>query len=129
MVIMAISKIKSAISESQHQTAIFTWRNIMAKQYPILELMYSTLNGVRLTISQARKAKREGNTKGVPDICLPCARKGYNGLYIELKKHGGRASAEQKEFIRKLEYENYKAVVCYGSIEAIDVIKDYVGIK
>jgi hypothetical protein len=89
--------------------------------------MYSTLNGVKLTMRQAINAKRSGNKKGVPDICLPFNNGTNGGLYIELKnRDGGRVSPEQKEYLAFLEENNYKALVCSGASEAIRTIKEYV---
>lgn len=44
------------------------------------------------------KAKAEGTKAGIPDLFCPFPRGQYAGLYIEMKKPGGRASLEQVEF-------------------------------
>ena len=46
----------------------------------------------------ASKLKAEGVLSGVPDLHIPIAKKGYNGLYIELNKNGkaGKVSDNQK---------------------------------
>ena len=62
---------------------------------------------------------------GVPDICLPVARGGYHGLYIELKTKTGSQSPEQKQWQRDLLNEGYCAVVCRGFYEAVDTIDWY----
>lgn len=61
----------------------------MEYKYPELWLLNGSLNGVRLSIGQAVKAKRCGEKRGFPDIFLPVARKGFHGLAIELKKKKG----------------------------------------
>lgn len=71
----------------------------------------------------------------------------YNGLMIELKasehnrvvlkgkdagkivKAKGKLSPEQDEVLKKLTALKYRAVCCYGSIEAINEIKNYFGMK
>lgn len=55
-------KLKSQkLSEHQEQCIIFEWAKIMSSQYPELKLLNASLNGVRLSIGQATKAKRSGN--------------------------------------------------------------------
>ena len=88
--------------------------------------MFSTLNGVRLTIGQATKAKRSGNKKGVPDIWLPVKRGKFSGLVIELKREiGGVVLKEQKEWLAFLNKQGYNAVVCRGFMAAITEIQNY----
>ncbi len=59
-------------------------------------------------------------------MCLPVARNGYHGLYIELKRQkGGTVSETQKSWITALAEQGYKAVVCRGADEAIGTIKEY----
>ena len=46
--------------------------------------------------------QRQGVRAGVPDICLPISRGGYNLFWCELKRYGGcpsDLSAEQKEWL------------------------------
>ena len=63
----------------------------------------------------------------MPDIVLPVARGENHGLYIELKIIGNRPSKEQKEWLKLLKEQGYRAVVCYGSEEAIKEIETYLG--
>jgi len=57
---------------------------------------------------------------------LPVARKGYHGLYIEVKAIDDRIRPSQQEWIDKLAAQGYKAVVCFGAEDAIEVIADYI---
>ncbi len=114
-------------SEYAAQCAIFRFAELMSKQYPELELLVGSLNGVRLTIGQAVKAKKAGMKRGYPDIRLDVARGGYHGLRIELKRQkGGVVSPEQKEWLKRLTEEGCYAVVCYGEDEAKDVLMRYI---
>lgn len=86
-------------TEHQEQAALFEWAELQAKAIPELWLLNGSLNGVRLTIGQAVKAKKAGMKKGFPDINLPVKRGEYGALYIELKtlKPKGTVKPEQKE--------------------------------
>src|SRR5690606_17520809 len=54
-------------------------------------------NGGHRDIREAAKFKRLGTSAGFPDLELPYARKGYHGLYIELKRvKGGKLSDRQE---------------------------------
>jgi hypothetical protein len=112
--------------EWEHQASIFEWAAVSLRKYPKLKLLNGSLNGVRLTIGQAVKAKRAGMKKGYPDIFLPVARGGYYGLYIELKREfSGSTTREQKEWLADLAAEGHYTTVCKGSDAAIKTIIDY----
>ena len=69
------------------QKQIFEWANMSIRKYPELKLLNASLNGVKLTSKVAgAKAKQSGMKKGFPDLFLPVARKGFHGLFIELKR-------------------------------------------
>ena len=119
-------------TEYQEQCTIFEWCELMSAKYPMLKYCHSSLNGVKLTIGQAHKAKLSGMKKGVPDIFLPYNNGEYTGLFIELKRvKQGVVKPEQKDFIAYLNSQGYKAVVCKGSTDAILTLKEYLdqGIK
>ena len=113
-------------SEAQEQTALFQWAEMQKGKYPELQLMFAIPNGGSRHVLEAVNLKKQGVKAGVPDICLPVARVGFNGLYIELKIKGGRVKANQKEWIDELNNQKYKAVVCYGFEESKEVILDYI---
>lgn len=115
-------------SEYLEQVAIFQWRDMNLKKYPELELLHSNLNGVKLTIGQAVKAKRAGALKSLPDLFLPVRKGGYggySGLYIELKASGGKPTKQQIEMLEKLELQGFRTMWCEGAKEAIYNIVTY----
>lgn len=118
-------------SEKQAQEALFTWaRNpAVLKQYPALDLLSSSLNGVRLTPIQAVFAKRGGMLKGEWDIRLPVARGGYIGLAIEMKAGKNKLTAEQKWYRQRLDEEGHFTEVCYDWVTAKDVLVAYLELK
>lgn len=114
------------LTESQEQQLLFEWAALSAGQWPELALMYHIPNGGNRSKSEAGRFKAEGVKSGVPDICLPVARGGYHGLYIELKRvNGGRVSPAQQGWISALRDQGYCACVCKGWDDAAHVIKKY----
>lgn len=113
-------------TESAEQRAVFEWAERMSGRWPELKLMYHIPNeGKRSRITGARM-KAEGMRGGVPDICLPVARGGHHGLYIEMKRvKNSKATREQLEWIEDLVGQGYVAAVCRGCDEAINLITRY----
>ena len=116
------------------QKQIFEWANMSIRKYPELKLLNASLNGVKLTSKVAgARAKQGGMKKGFPDLFLPVARKGFHGLFIELKRDEnkilnikkGVVSKEQHDWIDELNKQGYLAVVCYGFDSAVCVIAEY----
>lgn len=124
------------MSEADHQAALMRWARTQEAMRPELKLLYAVPNGAAFGGSGedrkgARitgwKAKQQGLKPGVPDLCLPVARGGDHGLYIEMKndKPKGVLTNEQKAWIGALLEQDYAAVVCYGWDEARAVIEQY----
>lgn len=113
------------MSEAQHQETLFDWTELQKGKYPELSLLYHVPNGGKRDAIEAARFKAQGVKAGVPDLVLPVARKGFHGLYIELKRPGGRVSAHQAEWLAALEKQGYCAAVCYGWEEAAKKLKDY----
>ena len=126
--------------ESDDQAAIFRWADMKVQigEHRALSLLNGSLNGVKLTIGQAVKAKKQGMKKGFPDIFLPVPRGKYHGLFIELKIKPYRndkgkmvypkVSKEQKWWIEGLIYHGYRAAICYGFDAAVEEIVSYLGL-
>ena len=55
--------------------------NYFRLRYP-KGLIYAIPNGGQRNVIVASKMKAEGVLSGVPDLHIPIAKKGYNGLYI-----------------------------------------------
>ena len=113
-------------SEAEEQMAVIKWAELMSNKHPCLKWLYHTPNGGSRNIAEAANLKRMGVKAGVPDLCLPYPSNGHHGLYIEMKTDKGRPTACQRDYIDWLNEQGYKAVVCHGASEAIDVILNYV---
>ena len=112
-------------TEDTEQQAVIQWARMTAGCWPELKLLHHIPNGGSRNKREAAKLKRMGVLAGVPDLHLPVARSGYNGLYIEMKYGDGRLLASQKEFlIRAAHFNNYCAV-CYTAEDAIAVLQNY----
>ena len=111
--------------ESDEQINLFQWSKLMQGQYPEISLMHSIPNGGKRNIREASRLKKEGALAGVSDIFLPVARKGFHGLYIELKVKGGKTSDNQKWWISETIKQGYLSVVCFGWVETSEVIGKY----
>lgn len=126
------------MSEHDEQVLIFDFALRLANRYPELDLLYAIPNGGELPYRRISKNKvwsperakliQEGMKPGVPDMCLPVARNGFHGLYIELKFKDNKPTAEQEVWINKLVEQGYLAVVCWGGVDAIENICEYLGI-
>lgn len=100
-------------SESTEQTRLFQWARMQQGRWPELRLLYHIPNGGSRHRLEAIHLKQQGVRAGVPDLCLPVARDGCHGLYVEMKRSkGGRVSPEQ-------------VAVCQGWEMASEVILRY----
>lgn len=120
------------MSEHSEQALVIDWAKRHEGKYPELRWLHSSLNGIfipgprQIVYKIINHMKAEGMKKGVPDLFLPVARRGYHGLYIEMKRDdGGTVSDEQKEFLEFAEAQGYRDQVCYGYDDAIKELEWY----
>lgn len=82
--------------------------------------------GGKRSAGEGGKLKAAGYRKGVPDAFIfnsPPSRPEAKGLAIELKRrHTGRASSEQKQWLLDLDGCGWITAVCHGAEEAIALI-------
>lgn len=115
--------------ESKHQKALIEWIGHNPK---LSRFLIHIPNGGSRNKIEAFNLKLSGVRKGVPDLLLALPKNGYSGLWIELKAPKNsdvkpRLSKEQEEYLELLNSVGYKAVVCWGWIEARDCIVEYIG--
>ena len=114
-------------TEDGHQYAVMLWaaqESVRAK-WPELARLYHIENERRCSPQEAARRRRMGVKRGVPDLCLPVARGGYHGLYIELKTPTGRTTVEQRWWLGNLNADGYCAFPCYGWKQARDLLLWY----
>lgn len=143
-------------TEHESQCLVIEWAEIMSHQYPALKMLFAIGNGelrpykeyinkkgkkVRYSVV-GQKLKRQGVKSGVPDLCLASwgsveeadskgfpYQKQYPLLYIEMKSPKGKVSKNQEWWLKHLTEQGYLCEVCYSADEAIEVIKNYLGME
>ena len=122
--------IAKAGTEHAHQAALFCWAGAKARTvWPGLKWLYAIPNGGERGMATAARLKAEGVKSGVSDVALAIAQRGYHGLYIEMKKPGGKESKEQKEYGAFLKEQGYFYACCDHWELAAKTISWYMGIE
>lgn len=117
------------MTEHDHAVKVFEWAQAMQGAHPELETLFHIPNGGWRHPSTAVRLKAEGVRAGVPDYCLPSPSGRFNGLFLELKKPGGKMTPEQHWWVKRLIQHGYAAGVCSGSDHAIEILSRYLGVK
>ena len=115
-------------TEDEEQMALFTWAHHMAVtgHFPELSRLFHVPNGGSRGPAEAGRFKAMGVKPGVPDVFLDVPRGGFHGLRIEMKRrHGGKVSEDQTDWIDWYNAIGFRAVVCYGWDEAREEIENY----
>jgi len=104
-------------SEHQEQSTFVNWMRI---QHPSVRFA-AIPNGTRTTVGAAVKAKKEGVSKGFPDLFIPSW-----ALFIEFKRQkGGVISREQESWMIHLESLGYTCKVARGFEDAVSIVKEH----
>lgn len=116
--------------ESMHARALMRWVASMESDvlYPGIELIFHIPNGGKRSKVEASRLKAEGVRRGVSDYLLPVARRGFHGLWIELKAPiECKPSVEKAQRIWQINMrrEGYLAEVAYGWDQARRFIERY----
>lgn len=88
-------------------------------------LILSIPNGSGTTAKNRLALYAEGLLPGVPDLFIPEARKGFHGLWIEMKTNEGVESKAQKIIRKNLELNGYLCYVARCEQTAINIIESY----
>ena len=117
------------VSEHTEQVALFQWAKLAQCEHPELALLFAIPNGGHRAKAVAGKMRAEGVQAGVPDIFLAVPRRGYHGLFVEMKFGKNRPTAPQLRWLNRLDKQGYLTAVCYGFDEARSTIIEYLGEK
>lgn len=117
---------KHVATEAQEQTAVISWWRYACRIYgvPEMALLHIANEGTG-SAARGRLQKRQGIRAGVADLFLSVPRGGQGGLWIEMKRKGGRVRPEQREFLKEMQALGYAGAVCHGAEEARIKIAEY----
>ena len=120
-----INGIRMIPTEEEEQKTVISWCRVNESRWPEMGLIYHVPNEGKRSKATAAAEKAMGLRSGVSDLCLPVAKAGFHGMYIELKAMDGKVSKNQKEFLAAVIEQGYFGCVCWGAEDAIDVICRY----
>ena len=114
-------------TEHDEQVTLFDLLKKNKKKHPEFADIHSIPNGARVGWTTAKKLKKEGLKKGIPDIFVPYSRMDYHGLYIEMKrsKPKGQIKPHQMERMESLASYGHLVYTCWGDESAWEIIKAY----
>jgi hypothetical protein len=119
------------LSEFDDQVYVFDWAAWHEREWPELEYLFATLNGVRLRPVLIAKMKASGLKSGVPDIWFPVRRGLCPGLVMELKAGAmvGRKKKypipEQRHWLAHLCADGWEAGPVWGGEAAVEKLVAY----
>lgn len=96
-----------------------------ASAHPDITLMHAIPNGGWRGKHVGALLKAEGVLSGIPDLCLPLAKSGFHGLYMELKTGKGHVGHEQWEILERLHTNGYFVRVVNSVGVAVEIIWNY----
>jgi hypothetical protein len=123
--------------EHDAQAAVIRWARSMELVEPRLRLLFAIPNAAKRSPGLAAIMKAEGLRAGVPDLCLPVPRLDHgiasawweHGLFVEMKIRPNRVTEAQQGWIEALRGQRYRVEICWSALEAVNVIKYYLGIR
>lgn len=118
-------------SEHEEQTGLILWARANLPS-ELRHLLFAIPNGGLRTPRNAHTLKAEGVVSGIPDLFFAHPIGFFHGLFIEMKRGRpgqSKISTEQAEMIIRLKKQGYACKICYGCIEAIEALKDYLASK
>lgn len=117
------------MTEHNLQSAAFNYVALSFPKYS--EFFFAIPNGGARSARTGAMLKREGVKRGIPDTMLAVPKRGYHGLFIELKrpdvkgKAKARTSAEQLMYIELFQSVGYLVRVVNCIEEFIELVEWY----
>lgn len=112
-------------SENWHQRQLIQW----SRQFSWGQFLFHIPNETTGGQGWINRNHQLGCKKGVPDLMLPIPAGGYHGMFIEMKRPGGRLDGIQRRWLAALNELGFYAVCCKGWEEARDEIQRYMEAK
>ena len=113
------------LTEHQIQACVMQWAEGQLARHHELKLLYAIPNGGARNNITGALLKAEGVKPGVPDLCLPVARGGYHGLYIEMKRATGKPTKAQLDWLAALIAQGYATAIRHDAALTADLIIRY----
>lgn len=115
--------------ESRIQCALIIWWHHACAGFGVPEItLFAVGNGGARSPVTGAIMKREGVRRGTSDLLLMARRGTYGALALEMKKPDGVLSSEQRDFLRAMNAQGYRAVVAYSFDEAVNIITEYLAL-
>lgn len=113
------------LKESQIQMQCVDWFSHQYRSLFEAGKLVHIANERKCSSRAGRELNKMGVRKGIPDLSLFIAKKGYHGLFIEMKRPREYPRPEQRAMMASLEEEGYKCVVCRSLEEFRKIINEY----
>jgi VRR-NUC domain len=119
---------KAELEGEEQAQLIKLFRQLYPAEGPLL--IHIPNGGSRKNAFEGWRFKEQGVRAGVSDLFLPVAREGYFGLWIEFKAappNDAVVSTSQRQWVDLMREQGYRAEVCRGVPEAMQVLTEYLG--
>lgn len=116
---------RSLFPESKLQCSCVLWFDLTYRTKFNTKLLFAIPNDGKRTKGEGDNARKRGMRAGILDMMLAIARKGYHGMFIEMKFGKGKTSEFQDEMIEEFKNQGYKVVICYTFEEFEKEITEY----
>jgi hypothetical protein len=116
------------MSESTEQQAVIQWFRYQHPNYRLISIPNGQMVGGRNKFALLAKYKAEGMTNGVSDLFLCVSRRGYHGLWLEMKDMGKgekSLSKDQQLWLADMHEQGYRAEWAAGFEQAKEIITNY----
>lgn len=115
------------MSEHAEQVALFDWAKYHESRWPCLRWLHAIPNGGHRHKRVAQKMRAEGVKAGISDVFLPVAKRGYHGIYLEMKHGRNKPTDNQIAFMEFAKEQGYYVDVFWSWRDAAEVLEWYLG--
>lgn len=110
-------------SETKEQEILF---DTLAQLYPsIFQATFAIVNEGKMPVQYRTKLKKRGLKPGVWDVFCAIPKRGFSGLWLELKVGYNKLTDNQQSWQAIVDNNGYAWAVCYGWQEAFSRLLDY----